>query len=119
MADDAAGASKITHLHSWYNILTEVGKHHGYHVNGSRSWLICKTEETAAEATRVFGETVNITTEGKRHLGAVIDSKRYKDEYCMEKVEAWSAELECLVEIAETEPQAALLGMDDRLLSTN
>lgn len=107
LADDAAGAGKIKNLHSWYNILKEVGKHHGYEVNGSKSWLICKTEEVAAEATQVFGDTVNVTTEGMRHLGAVIGAQGYKDKYCTEKVEKWATELERLAEIAETEPQAA------------
>ena len=56
---------------------------------------------------QVFGETVNVTTEGKRHLGAVIGSKSNKDQYCMKKVNVWRGELETLAEIAETEPQAA------------
>ena len=40
-----------------------------------------KSQELADEAERVFGDEVNITTEGKRHLGAVIGSKEYKDQY--------------------------------------
>ena len=87
--------------------MKKVGKHHGYEVNGSKCWLICKTEEVAAQASQKFGNTVNITTEGMRHLGAVIGSKVYKDYYCSEKVETWAKELERLAEIAETEPQAA------------
>jgi len=51
-------------------------------VNGSKSWLIVKSEELAKEAKRVFGDKVNITTEGHRHLGAVIASQEYKDQYC-------------------------------------
>ena len=107
LADDAAGAGKIKNLHDWYDSLKKVGKHHGYEVNGSKCWLICKTEEVAAQASQKFGNTVNITTEGMRHLGAVIGSKVYKDHYCSEKVETWAKELERLAEIAETEPQAA------------
>ena len=64
-------------------------------------------EELAAKAAEKFGNTVNITTEGKRHLGAVLGSANYKDEYCQEKVDTWTKELEVLAEIAETEPQAA------------
>ena len=51
-------------------------------MNGSKSWLIVKSEELAKEAKRVFGDKVNITTEGHRHLGAVIASQEYKDQYC-------------------------------------
>ena len=87
LADDAAGAGKITHLRKWYRVLKDIGTHHGYYVNGSKSWLICKTQKIAEEAKREFGDTVNITTEGKRHLGAMIGSGEYKDEYCQEKVD--------------------------------
>ena len=45
-----------------------------------------KSQELADEAERVFGDEVNITMEGKRHLRAVIGSKEYKDQYCAEKV---------------------------------
>ena len=69
-------------------------------VNGSKSWLIVKLEELADEANRVFGDKVNITTEGQRHLGAVIGSQEFKDQYCREKVEALS-------EIARSQPHAA------------
>ena len=45
-----------------------------------------KSGELAEEAKRVFGEEVNITTEGQCHLGAVIALQEYKDQYCEEKV---------------------------------
>ena len=48
-----------------------------------------KSQELADEAERVFGGEVNIRTEGKRHLEAVIGSKEYKDQYCAEKVQGW------------------------------
>ena len=55
--------------------------------------LIVKSEELAKEARNMFGESVNITAAGKRDLGAVIGSKEYKDEYCIDKVKTWSDEL--------------------------
>ena len=61
----------------------------------------------ASRAKKEFGDTVNITTEGKRHLGAVLGSENYKDEFCKEKVDEWRGQLENLAEIAETQPQAA------------
>ena len=48
----------------------------------------------------MFGDEVNITTEGQRHLGAVIGSQEFKDQYCREKVLGWKGELEALSEIA-------------------
>ena len=38
-----------------------------------------KSHALADEAQRIFGEEVHITTNGKRHLGAGIGSKDYKD----------------------------------------
>ena len=67
------------HLYNWYRQLSKEGQKFGYLVNGTKSWLIVKFRELAEEAKRVFGEEVNITTEGQRHLGAVIASQEYKD----------------------------------------
>ena len=86
LADDSAGAGRISSLFSWYKHLEKEGKKYGYLVNGGKSWLIVKSEAVAAEAERLFGGEVNVTIEGKRHLGAVIGSKNYKDEFCNEKI---------------------------------
>ena len=73
-------------------------------MNGSKSWLIVKSEALADEAKRMFGGEVNITTEGQRHLGAVIASQEYKDHYCEEKVRIWKEEIEGVSEIAKSQP---------------
>ena len=44
---------------------------------------------------------------GQRHLGAVIGSRQFKDQYCREKVLGWKGELEALSEIARSQPHAA------------
>ena len=46
---------------------------------GSKARLV-KTQDLADEAELVFGEEVRITTEGQRHLAAVIGSQEYKDQ---------------------------------------
>ena len=53
------------------------------------------------------GDKVHITTEGQRHLGAVIGSQEFKDQYCREKILRWKGELEALSEIARSQPHAA------------
>ena len=81
-----------------------------YSVNTSimmQSWLIVKSDVLAVEAKRVFGDEVNITTKGQRHLGAVIGSQEFKDQYCREKILRWKGELEALSEIARSQPHAA------------
>ena len=107
LADDAAAGGNLKNLHSWYENLVTEGHKSGYHVNGSKSWLIVKSQQLALEAKNLFGTSVNITAEGKRHLGAVIGSKSFKDEYCEEKVKKWSEELTYLTKIATSQPHAA------------
>ena len=72
----------------------------------SRKWIkeqaIVKSDEIADKAKRVFGDEVNVTTEGQRHLGAVIGSQEFKDQYCREKILRWKGELEALSEIARS-----------------
>ena len=75
-------------------------------MNGSKSWLIVKPE-MEEKAKELFGDRVNITTEGKRHLGAALGSADYRDEYSNKLVEDWTKQLSVLCEIAMTQPQAA------------
>ena len=70
-------------LYNWYNHLSQEGKKYGYLVNGSKSWLTVKSAVLPDEAKRVFGDEVNVTTEGQRH--SVIGSQEFKDQNCREK----------------------------------
>ena len=77
-----------------------------YHPNASKTHLVVKTEH-AVRAREMFADTdINITTEGKRHLGAVVGSRSYTEEYVAGKVEKWSEEIKKLAHIAQTQPQA-------------
>ena len=109
LADDSAGGGRIEPLFDWYKNLCREGKKFGYLVNGSKSWLIVKTETIANEAKRVFGDEVNITTDGQRHLGAIIGSQQYKDQYCCVNVLGWKGEIETLSEKAKCQPHAAYI----------
>ena len=56
----------------------------------------------------MFADTdIDITTEGKRHLGAVVGSRSYTKEYVAGKVEKWTEEIKKLAHIAQTQPHAA------------
>ena len=54
-------------------------------MNGPKNWLIVKSDVLAVKAKKVFRDGVNITTEGQRHLVAVIGSQEFKDQYCRER----------------------------------
>ena len=107
LADDASAAGKLNALKIWYDCLVEEGRKSGYFVNKSKCWLIVKDKNLKEEASKIFGEEVNITEDGQRHLGAAIGSDDFKDSYCKDKVDKWMNELLVLSEIADTNPQAA------------
>ena len=50
-----------------------------------------------AETQELFKYSpINITTDGKRHLGAAIGSPEFKAEYIDEKVEKWCGNIKTL-----------------------
>ena len=57
---------------------------------------------------RLFASSnINITTEGKRHLGAALGNSSFCDEYIKLKVNDWCSEMEKLCEFAKSQPHAA------------
>ena len=68
------------------------------------------------EAQNIFANSrVNIIAEGKIHLGAVIGSIEYRDEYVKDLVKDWDNQLTILSTIAETQPQATYLAFSNGL----
>ena len=61
LADDSAGGGKIVPLYNLYNHLSQEGKKYGYLVNGSKSWLIVKSDVLADEAKGVLQLKVGAT----------------------------------------------------------
>ena len=55
----------------------------------------------------VFKDTaINVTTEGHKHLGAVVGSTAFLNEYISNKVTSWTEEIAKLAEFALSQPQA-------------
>ena len=50
---------------------------------------------------------INITTEGRKHLGAALSSRDFLEEYVGEKVEYWVAQVARLAKFATTQPQSS------------
>jgi hypothetical protein len=106
-ADDITGAGSIEQLAAWWKRLNDYGPKYGYFPKAEKSFLIVK-EEHYEKARRIFeGTSVCVTYAGKRHLGAVIGSEEYKEQYINESVDRWVNELQILSEIARIQPQAA------------
>ena len=108
LADDATGAGTLQNLKMWWDCIVESGIRFGYLVNNEKSWLILKDRASQQLAAEIFdGTNINITCEGKRHLGAAIGTREFHQEYAEKKISKWCSEVERLAEFAKTQPQAA------------
>ena len=102
-----SSAGKFEDLFDWFKELKDVGNGYGYLVNEKKSWLIVKSDEAAERARIIFGNTVNITADGKHHLGAALGSLEYKASYCNDLINSWLDQLNTLSEFSISQPQAA------------
>ena len=58
----------------------------------------------------MFTDTnINITTDGRKHLGAVVGSDTYKVQYIEDLIDDWNTQPKLLSTLTETQPQAAYL----------
>ena len=106
-ADDATGCGSLKDVKTWWDELTVSGSPLGYFPNPPKWWLIVKPEKEQA-TKEIFTETaINITTEGRKYLGAALGSRDFLEEYVGEKVEEWVAQVSRLAELATTQPQSS------------
>ena len=106
LADDASGAGSIKDVLKWWQSLEKVGPMFGYHPNALKCWLIVKPNKYE-EAMEAFQNTgINVTTEGRRHLGAALGSRDFLEDYVNKKAEQWVEEVIKLSEFANSQPQA-------------
>ena len=116
-ADDATAAGSISKLRDWWDALATLGPMFGYHVNASKTHLVVK-DSLLSTASAVFADTkVNITSDGRPHLGVALGTSSFTEVFVKRKVEGWSEELLHLSSIAETHPQAAYAGFTHGLVS--
>ena len=78
----------------------------GYYPKASKSWLIVKPGHLQSAEDIFKGTGINITEEGRKHLGAVIGSVEHKQEYVQKKVDEWISSILRLSMIARKQPQA-------------
>ena len=116
-ADGASAAGRVETLRDWWNALVTHGPKFGYHVNPLKTHLVVK-DNHCSTATSVFGDTqVQITTEGKPHLGAALGTSPFFTKlYVKGKVDKWAEELSLLSSIAQTNPHAAYAGFTQGLV---
>ena len=56
-------------------------------------WIIVKPEREESARELFQSTAINVTTEGHRHLGAVIGSQDYQKDYVDGKVTEWVSEI--------------------------
>ena len=71
-ADDLAAAGTIAGLKRWWDIVVEYGPYLGYYAKPEKSWLIVKHQYLDLARDTFAQSGLKITTEGRRHLGAVV-----------------------------------------------
>ena len=107
-ADDSSAAGKLREIRKWWDVLNEFGPKYGYFPKPSKTILILKDPQYLTLANDLFAGTgIKFSTSGERHLGAVIGSERYREEYVTTKVKNWIQDVEQLTILANEEPQLA------------
>ena len=101
-ANDAAAGGKLNFLRQWWNKLNTFGSFFGYLPNAKKSWLIVKEGNIDAARAHFENTNINITTEGRKYLGAALGTKKFCDTFLKNKVENWTKEIERLSVIAKT-----------------
>ena len=108
-ADDSNAAGKLREIKKWWDTLLLYGPKYGYYPKAIKTVLIVKDPSLQNLAMEPFAGTgVQITLQGQRHLGAVIGSENYKNQYVSQKVEKWVNDVNNLAQVAVDEPQVAL-----------
>ena len=116
-ADDATAGGTLHNLQGWWNQLLQSGPDFGYYANAPKTWLIVKQEHFAL-ANEIFADLgVQITVDGRRHLGAALRTRSFDETYVRNKVQEWVGEVARLSSIASSQPQAAYAALTHGLYS--
>ena len=105
-ANDATGIGSCEHLREWWEYISTEGPKYGHFPNCSKTYLVVKPGMESKAMSVFAGPHVNITSEGHHHLGAVIGSRGFCEEYVRTKVISWCEDLARLATVASCHPQA-------------
>ena len=115
-ADDATGSGLVDNVYKWWDTLNSVGPDYGYFPQPAKTWLLVK-DNKVDRAKQLFSSTgVNITTEGRKVLGAALGTQSFVNEYLDKKVRTWTEEVITLAHIASTQPHAAYAALTHGLV---
>ena len=106
-ADDASAFGSVIEVKNWWDEVNTHGPGFGYFVNPVKTWLVVREHCLSAAISAFSGTGVNVTHEGRPHLGSPIGSEAYINQFVCEKVDLWKRELVTLSSIAQSHPHAA------------
>ena len=101
-ADDFSVAGSLNSIEDYRDKLTAIGPNYGYFPKPYEILPDSKRKKTMEGKNLFANSRVNITAQGKRHLGAVIGSTGYRDKYVKDLVKDWDKQLTILSTIAGT-----------------
>ena len=93
----------------WWKHVLHLGPLHGYFPKAAKTCLIVKPELLDSSKAIYEGSGVQVIAHGQRHLGAVIRSRCFAEEYVMEKVQVWSEEIRTLSSFAQMHLHSACI----------
>ena len=85
-ADDFSIADSLNSIKDYWEKLIAISQKYCYFPKPTKAHLIAKEKKLMEQQNLFANSRVNITTAGKRHLGAVIWSTEYRDKYMKDLV---------------------------------
>ena len=115
-ADDASACGKLSSVKDWWDQISAIGPGYGYFPNASKTWIITK-QQYHAEPIAIFKDSnLNITTEGKRHLGVALGTRTFVESFVKKQISEWISEIKLLSQIAVSQPHAAYVSLTHSLI---
>ena len=105
-ANDATAFGSVIEVKNWWDEVITHGPGFGYFVNPVKTWLVVREHCLSTAISAFSGTGVNVTHEGRPHLGSPIGSEAYINQFVREKVDLWKRELVTLSSIAQSHPHA-------------
>ena len=82
-----------------------------------KTWLVTK-QQYCSIGRKIFTDTtVNVTSDGRPHLGAPVGTTEYVETFTMHKIDCWISEIDKLSSIAISQPNAAYTSFTHGLIS--
>ena len=79
--------------------------------------MLTKSAFQSAAVAQFIGMGVNVTCKGRPYLGAAIGTQEYIRKFMGDKVTEWSAEVQLLAKLGESQPHAAYAALTHGLSS--